>query len=603
MWSWHSRHSARAVVAASLLAASVGSVAAPGLLTAAAHAASSPVVTGDTRPFEPADDGPDLPAPRSNAPSHVPASHVPQVTGLPVTAAPGSRAVDGLTMRDQRSSEGGNAFSLEPPDQALCVGTTEIIEGVNNVFATYAKSGGALTSGPMAYSPFWNNGTPEVTRDAAGHALSYGPFVSDPKCYFDPGLGRFYLSELQISTDPATGALTDKGYVNIAVSRTSTPGTAAADWYLYRLDVSNDGTGGTPSHTGCPCFGDQPLIGADRYGFYVTTNEFSIAGSAFNGAQLYAFDKTALAAGTMKVQRLESNAPALAEGLAYSVQPATSPTAADWSGAANGTEFLSSALDFAGKLDNRIAIWAISNTASLATASPAVTLTSHILSSEVYGQPPKAQQKAGPIPLGDAVKAKENLLDTNDDRMNQAVYANGRLYSGLNTVVKTQNFPTTTGIAYFVVTPTASAGTVSGAITGQGYVAVNGNTVMYPSIAVPHGSGRPGMVFTLVGPGYYPSTALVRLTPAGAVDSPVAVSFAGTRPADGFTGYPAYGGGGIERWGDYSAAVADTNGRLWFAGEYIPGTFGWGFGGVVPKGNPPGPYWLANWGTGVSSVS
>ncbi|MDX6213425.1 MAG: hypothetical protein QOF82_2512, partial [Frankiales bacterium] len=22
-----------------------------------------------------------------------------------------------------------------------------------------------------------------------------------------------------------------------------------------------------------------------------------------------------------------------------------------------------------------------------------------------------------------------------------------------------------------------------------------------------------------------------------------------------------------------------------------------------PKGNPPGPYWLANWGTGVSSVS
>jgi hypothetical protein len=111
------------------------------------------------------------------------------------------------------------------------------------------------------------------------------------------------------------------------------------------------------------------------------------------------------------------------------------------------------------------------------------------------------------------------------------------------------------------------------------------------------------MVFTLAGPDYYPSTALVRLTPAGAVDSPVTVSFAGTRPADGFTGYVAFGGAGIERWGDYSAAVADTSGRLWFAGEYIPGTFGWGFGGDVPKGNPPGPFWLANWGTGISSVS
>ena len=37
--------------------------------------------------------------------------------------------------------------------------------------------------------------------------------------------------------------------------------------------------------------GDQPLIGADRNGFFITTNEFSIEGPEFNGAQIYAFDK------------------------------------------------------------------------------------------------------------------------------------------------------------------------------------------------------------------------------------------------------------------------------------------------------------------------
>jgi hypothetical protein len=56
---------------------------------------------------------------------------------------------------------------------------------------------------------------------------------------------------------------------------------------------------GRPSHAGCPCFGDQPLIGADTNGFYVSTNEFPISGPGFNGAQIYAMSKSALAAGTL----------------------------------------------------------------------------------------------------------------------------------------------------------------------------------------------------------------------------------------------------------------------------------------------------------------
>ena len=46
----------------------------------------------------------------------------------------------------------------------------------------------------------------------------------------------------------------------------------------------------------------------------------------------------------------------------------------------------------------------------------------------------------------------------------------------------------------------------------------------------------------------------------------------------------------MERWGDYSAAVADSSGHVWVATEYVPGTFGF-------------PQFIANWGTYVASVT
>ena len=140
------------------------------------------------------------------------------------------------------------------------------------------------------------------------------------------------------------------------------------------------------------------------------------------------------------------------------------------------------------------------------------------------------------------------------------------------------------GIAYFVVAPSG----VSGTVAAQGYVSVNRNSVMYPSIAVAPGGTKAAMVFTLAGPDFYPSTAFVRLSPGGAVTTPVTVSAAGTAPADGFTGYPAFDGNGVERWGDYSAAVSDAAGRS-----------GWR---RSTSGHLRLPRVIANWGTAVSAL-
>ncbi len=230
-----------------------------------------------------------------------------------------------------------------------------------------------------------------------------------------------------------------------------------------------------------------------------------------------------------------------------------------------------SALDFNATLDNRIAVWALTNTASLASASPDVTLAVTVIDSEVYGQPPDAQQRPGATPLGDSVSPREKLelIAGNDDRMNQVTYAAGKLWGAVNTVVKTPNGPTRVGIAYFVAQPSLAGGSLSATMAAQGYVAVNQQNVLYPAIGI-GAAGSGAMGFTLVGPGVYPSMAYVTLDASGHAGN-VRLAAAGAGPQDGFTGYKLGGADGrTARWGDYSAAAVDESGNVWLAAEYIP---------------------------------
>jgi hypothetical protein len=533
----------------------------------------------------------DVPNSQSNA--HVPSSHVPTPSTLAVDSQTLATSARGLNHFDQRTADGGNQFSLEPPDQGICAGGGEVLEAVNDVFATYNTSA-HKTSGTTSLTQFFT-GQHQINRTDPAHPI-YGPFLSDPKCYYDPGLGRFFMTVLEIDQNATTGDFGTHSSELLAVSKTSTPSTSPSDWHLYAFDTSNAGGAAVdtadgvqigarqlPSHPGCPCLGDQPLIGADRFGFYVTTNEFSILGSDFNGAQVYAFDKAALAAGTLKMQYVagEGGLLPLAEGPSYSLQPATSPTTGDWSADANGTEYLLSALDFDATLDNRIALWALTNTASLATATPAVSLAGVVMPSEVYGQPPDAVQKDGSTPLASVVQqlfgaknpnsgasAKEELLAANDDRMNQTVYAGGKIWGAVNTVVKTENGPTHVGSAYFGVSPSGAGGTLAGSIATQGYLAVNQANLLFPSLAAST-TGKVVYTASLSGTDYYPSAVYATIGSGG--PSSIHNAAPGVGPDDGFTGYPPFGGP-TGRWGDYSAAAPDADGNVWVATEYIAQT-------------------------------
>jgi hypothetical protein len=517
-------------------------------------------------------------------------SSTPNPAGLPVvTSNPGASGFDGLNHVDQRSANGGNQFSLEPPDQGLCVGGGYVVESVNTIIRVYNSSGSPLTD-VKDLNTFFGLAAQDDRSIPLGDPGRFGPSLTDPKCYYDSDTGRFFLTVAEYDVNSATGAPTGPSAVLIAVSQTSDP---RGTWNLFSLNTTDDGTGGTPSHPNCPCLPDQPLIGADAYGFYISTNEFGpitdLAHASFNGAQIYALSKTALENGTLPTVVQFEN-PKLAEGISYSVQPATSPNG-QYELAAGGTEYFLSALQFVGTTDNRIAAWAITNTSSLNQASPNVQLNLDVVRSEDYAFPPDATQKDdGVRPLGTSLSEPLELIAGNDDRMNQVVFAHGLLWSGLNTGIGAGD---RVGIAWFAVSPRINGGgKLKAKMAGQGYVAVNGENVLYPSLGV-NQDGRGAMTFTLTGPDYFPSAAYVTLQDGKTPQTGGAVHLVGPGQAseDGFTGYPEFGGNGTARWGDYSAAVAGPDGSIWMGTEYIPGAPG------TERTS------LANWGTFVSHLT
>ncbi len=515
--------------------------------------------------------------PKSGATQTNPPTTPPSVNGKQVSfGTAGASGFNGLSHFDSRTASAGNQFSLEPPDQGLCVGNGFVLETINDVLAVYHQNG-TIVAGPTALNAFYGY-APAINRTTG----VFGQFVTDPRCYFDADTQRFYHTVLTLDQDPTTGALTGNTHVDIAVSQTNDPTGA---WTVFHLDTTN-GDGTRTNHPGCPCLGDQPLIGFDATGMYITTNEFSVNGPEFNGAQVYATSKWKLAAaatghGAPGVVVSFSGLP-LAEGQAYSIQPADS--VGGYASGHNGTEYFLSALQFGpAPLDNRIAIWSLTGTNSLSGLHPNVSLQSHVMASEVYGQPDPAEQRNGLLTLNTSL----TVLNSNDDRMNQVVFADGLLWSGVNTKVTTKDGSTRVGIAFFAVNPEFHNGSLGGHVQRQGYVAVNGENVLFPAIGVDqHGNGV--MTFTLVGPDYYPSAAYLRLD-EHSTDNTIHVIGDGVGPADGFTGDPAQGApDNVERWGDYSAAVTDAGGHVWIATEYIP----------------DGPRTvLANWGTFVARVN
>ncbi len=498
------------------------------------------------------------------------------------------QSFNGLNLFDQRFANNGNQFTVEPPDQGLCVGNGFVIESVNDVIKVFDTAGNALT-GAVDLNTFY--GYPAAINRQVS-PLQFGPEVTDPSCYFDVQTQRFYHVVLTLDRVGTTSALSGRNHLDIAVSNTSNP---LGSWTIFRIDATNDGNNGTPNHhcAGGFCLGDYPHIGADANGFYITTNEFNLFAPGFDGAQIYAMSKRALASGGPVTVVLFNTADFLdADGApGFTVWPAQS-AAGQYDTDNGGTEFfLSSDAVFFG-FDNRIRQWTLTNTSSL-DGTPAVNLAFSFVPTIGYARPPKSTQKVGDYPQGQTFSPPQpepERLDSNDSRIQQVFLANGRLWSALDTGVTFDGVHVLAGIAYFVINPN------SGKAMAQGYIAVPTNNVTYPAVAAT-ADGRGAVAFTLTGPDFFPSAAYASLDAvAGAGE--VQMAAAGVGAWDGFTAYP--GGGGRSRWGDYGAAATDGN-NIWIASEYIGQTCNVAqYLADKTCGGTRAP--LGNWGTRISEL-
>jgi hypothetical protein len=536
---------------------------------------------------------------------------------------------EGLNHRDQRIANGGNQFSLEPPDQALCVGGGYVVESTNSVLRVWNTAGSPIT-GVQDLNTFF--GYPAAVNRTTGEI---GAEVIDPVCYYDPDNGRFVvvITTLHVTPD---GSFTGKNTIDLAVSNSGDP---TADWTIYHVPAQNDGTDGTPNH-GCttdgstagPCFQDYPHVGADNYGLFVTTNEYDLFGPAYNAAQVFAFSKAELAAHPASITLTLVPNLSLAGSPGFTVWPANSP-AGQYSSEANGTEYLLSTIAGDGSetgnptgTARRIGLWAITNTQSLATATPALEITSRLINSQTYVFPPTSNQQVGDTPLGECINNTttptpfgpgcwqfvfvdepahdevESTPDSNDTRMQQTWYVNGVLWGAADTAVNVGG-SIKAGIAWFAVSPRINgAGKVEGQVKQEGYLALANNNLTYPALAM--GTNGKGVIaFSVMGGDYFPSAAYATIDANGTVGD-IHIAAAGLGPDDGFTSYKAFVGDPPRtRWGDYGAAVTDGS-TIWFASEYIAQTCAYDVYISVPFGSCGATRTaLANWSTRVSQLT
>ena len=508
--------------------------------------------------------------------------------GKLVTAAVGPQSFVGLDHYDQRIlADNNNQFSLEPPDQALAVGSGFVVEVVNNALQVYKPNGTALLAAPVSMNRFMGQ-ISEYNRTTG----EFGPFLSDPRAYYDWPTGRFIVAEWATLND-AAGVPLDISVQFVAVSQTSDP---TGGWFVYSYETTNSNEPGCKGSTGAQsaCLPDFGQLGGDGSGIYITSSLFSLVDFHFAGTKIYALPKAAMEAGFGGPIGV-SSFPLMTDD--FTVFPTIAPPHGRFALENKGTEyFVEGTADLTDDgIGTSMRIFAISNTNSLATDTPNLTLQSISLPSQsVDANMPHSLQDHGPRPLGGCgpggLCEPTPKLDSGDGRVGSTpYYVNGTIWAVSGTAVAEPDGFLTDGVAWFKFQTSAANGPLDVSIADQGIIsAPKHNFLTYPAIGI-NAAGTGGIGVTITSAHRFPSTATIALP---TFSSPtITVSGVGAQPDDGFTAYAAFGGGGTGRWGDYGAASVDGFGNVWFANEYIPDS------ATHPRSS------LANWGTFVTRVA
>ncbi len=379
----------------------------------------------------------------------------------PVTTNSGGAATNGLGL-NAVENQLTFGYTVEPPDQALCANSEYVMESLNiGIVQVYSAS----TLQPVS-------GVVSLDNILGLSAKGWGS-AGDVSCLYDPQNGGHWFMIEIVSASPEPQSPFNNGCFTatpntcregIAVSVTDNP---MGTYYVYFLNpnlVNND-----PGTSAGTILNDYAKIGTTRNSFMLFYDEFNLGTTpksgfgqyGFNGAQEFAFDKSALESGTsanninvayenmgtakslypipgdcatsstcyLPAKPSASCFSGLFAGAVcwYQVIPAQTPDSSQYDNSNGGTGWMIASLDFLGAGDNRVAAFdwtglcAVDNTCSNSRTTVRFGGTLYTVPQTVYrdegfaclastGSPdpsvvPSAycglgEQKSGPTPLG-----------------------------------------------------------------------------------------------------------------------------------------------------------------------------------------------------------
>ena len=187
---------------------------------------------------------------------------------LQTTAGPLVATTAGLSFAGVGSGDYGFVPNAAPPDTNGAIGATQYVQWVNESFAVFDKTSGALVYGPVAGNTLWSGfgGGCQTNNDG------------DPIVQYDKLANRWVLTQFSVSTTP---------YLQCVAVSTSADATGSYNRYAFSYGTIQ--------------FPDYPKLGVWPDAYYISFNIFN-GGTTFAGSKACAYDRGAMLAGAAATQ-------------------------------------------------------------------------------------------------------------------------------------------------------------------------------------------------------------------------------------------------------------------------------------------------------------
>jgi hypothetical protein len=448
-----------------------------------------------------------------------------------------AQSFDGLSANDNYALFPLSAF---PPDQGSAVGPNYYVEMVNSIYAIYHKDGSVAVPN-TSLGTFYTNAGVSIPVNSAGM-----PQLTDPRIVYDPASGRWFA--VIVTSESNSNSIL------VAVSQTSDPTGA---WKAAKFRGNNTAN----------LFADYPTIAIDQNALYIATNNYP-NDTSFFGVTLTTIPKADL---------LNPAGPVVANRTHFEKQvifgmpgkfPVTLAPVSDFDSRDHGV-ILATDLYIGQTVLHRY------NVLNPATSSSTLTVDKPITVPQYWNN------QNGHQPDG------TQTLDGVDFRIGQNnVYQVGNVIWAADSILTSLSYGSGgyDAIRWYEIDETTNTVLQSGTISDPHHDYID------PAIAA-NAAGDVVIGFSATGDSTtsdYPGAWYV----AGTTTAGVTTFGTPTPLRNGSSNY-SIGGGGRNRWGDFSAISVDPNNpnAFWIADEY------------VAPGNPAYTTRTQLWGTEISEIA